>query len=97
MSGATTIIIYAVGRGEELVADSLTFPVDAIIAKELNAFFEEQRSRGKLKITITGEPGTRVSLAGVSSQTHNLQLDNDLTKSMVSIITLHVHNINLIV
>lgn len=80
-------MVYAVERDQELVADALTFPVDALTRKDLlHVTLQQypQKDEEALTVTVTALPGSRVSLAGTHWASYSMQAGNDLTHSKAS-------------
>ncbi|XP_050694367.1 pregnancy zone protein-like [Eriocheir sinensis] len=84
VAGVATVVVYTIGRDETLVADALTFPVDALTRKGLHvALRQDPRDAEKLKVTVLALPGSRVSLAGTHWESYSMQAGNDLTHAKV--------------
>ncbi|XP_045107726.1 pregnancy zone protein-like [Portunus trituberculatus] len=84
VAGVATVVVYTIGRDESLVADALTFPVDALTRKGLHVDLrQDPRDQHKLKVTVMGLPGSRVSLAGTHWESYSMQAGNDLTHAQV--------------
>lgn len=81
-----TVLVYAVGRDQDMVADALTFPVDALTREDLlrvSLHHSPQQEEEALIVTVTADPGSRVSLTGTHWASYSMQAGNDLTHSKV--------------
>lgn len=85
MAGIATVLVYAVGRDQELVADALTFPVDALTRKGLLhvSLHKTPHQDDSLTITIKALRGSRVSLSGSHWASYSMQAGNDITHAKV--------------
>nr|XP_045614119.1 alpha-1-macroglobulin-like [Procambarus clarkii] len=83
VAGVATVVVFTVGRDEELVADALTFPVDALTRKGLRVSLQEDAGHEGLRVTVSAIPGSRVSLAGSHWASYSMQAGNDLTHSKI--------------
>ncbi|XP_047485026.1 CD109 antigen-like isoform X1 [Penaeus chinensis] len=83
LAGLATVVVYAAGRDGDLVADALTFPVDALTRKGLDVSMEQQAETQAMKVTVKAVPGSRVALAGSHWASYSMQAGNDLTHAMI--------------
>ncbi|KAK3881350.1 hypothetical protein Pcinc_014206 [Petrolisthes cinctipes] len=84
VAGVATVVVYAAGRDQDLVADALTFPVDALTRKGLHVSLNQDTdTHDTLTITVSATPGSRVSLTGVNWEMYSMQTGNDLTHAKV--------------
>ncbi|KAK8746520.1 hypothetical protein OTU49_017065 [Cherax quadricarinatus] len=83
VAGVATVVVYTLGRDEELVADALTFPVDALTRKGLRVALQEDAGHEGLRVTVSALPGSRVSLAGSHWASYSMQAGNDLTHAKI--------------
>lgn len=75
-----TVVVYAAGRDQDLVADALTFPVDALTRKGLHvSIHQDTHTQDTLKVIVSAHPGSYVSLSGVNWEMYSMQAGNDLT------------------
>ncbi|CAL4120943.1 unnamed protein product, partial [Meganyctiphanes norvegica] len=80
LAGVATVVVYDVGmRGAGVVADALSFPVDALTRKGLYVDLTESADMTTLMLTVTAEPNSRVALAGNTWTAYTMQAGNDLT------------------
>lgn len=84
MSGMSTLVVYVVERGKDLVGDAVTFPVDALVKNNFRVSIEEHSSKTQIKVSVEGVPGSRVSLTGIILGTPQMQTHNHLSKTEVS-------------
>ncbi|XP_068245267.1 CD109 antigen-like isoform X1 [Palaemon carinicauda] len=83
LAGVATVVVYAAGRDEDLVADALTFPVDALTRKGLHVSVAQDAALENLVLTITSQPGSRVALAGTHWASYSMQAGNDFTHAKI--------------
>lgn len=84
VAGVATVVVYSAGRDRDLVADALTFPVDALTRKGLQvSLHQDSYKQDTLTVTVSAAPRSRVSLTGVSWDVYSMQAGNDLTHAKV--------------
>lgn len=85
MAPVATAVVYYVGHKGEVVADSLTIPVNGISRNNFTVFINNKKARTgeKVEIAIYGEPGAYVALSGVDRAFYTMQAGNELTYSNV--------------
>uniref|UniRef100_A0A0P4VGJ9 Putative alpha-macroglobulin n=2 Tax=Rhodnius TaxID=13248 RepID=A0A0P4VGJ9_9HEMI len=85
MAPAATILVYNVGRYGDIVADSLTFPVNGISRNNFTLFINNWKARTgkKVEIAIYGEPGAYVGISGIDKAFYTMQAGNELTYAKV--------------
>ncbi|KAK7573777.1 hypothetical protein V9T40_010968 [Parthenolecanium corni] len=85
MAPSATIVIYHVGKFGDVLADSLTFPVNGISRNNFTVFINNRKARtGEVvEVAIYGEPGAYVGLSGMDRPFYTLQLGNELTYARV--------------
>ncbi|XP_049816717.1 CD109 antigen isoform X1 [Schistocerca nitens] len=85
MAPAATILVYYVGRYGDIVADSLTFPVNGISRNNFTVFINNRKARTgeKVEVAIYGEPGAYVGLSGIDRAFYSMQAGNELTYANV--------------
>lgn len=85
MAPVATAVVYYVGRYGEVVADSLTFPVNGISRNNFTVFINNKKSRTgeRVEVAIYGEPGAYVGLSGIDRSFYTMQAGNELTYANV--------------
>lgn len=85
MAPATTIVVYQVGRYGDVVADSLTFPVNGISRNNFTVFINNRKARTgeRVEVAIYGEPGAYVGLSGIDRAFYSMQAGNELSYGKV--------------
>lgn len=85
MAPVATALVYHVGRYGEVVADSLTFPVNGISRNNFTVFINNKKARTgeRVEIAIYGEPGAYVGLSGIDRSFYTMQAGNELTYANV--------------
>lgn len=85
MSPSATIVVYHVGHFGDVLADSLTFPVNGILRNNFTVFINNRKARtGEVvEVAIYGEPGAYVGLSAIDRPFYSLQLGNELTYAKV--------------
>ncbi|XP_046595942.1 CD109 antigen isoform X1 [Neodiprion lecontei] len=85
MAPVATAIVYHVGRYGEVIADSLTFPVNGISRNNFTLFINDKKARTgeNVEIAIYGEPGAYVGLSGIDRAFYTMQAGNELTYANV--------------
>lgn len=85
MAPTATIVVYDVAREGEVVADSLTFPVNGITRNnftvELNNL--KDKSGKTVEVIVKGQPGTYVGLSAVDKTLYSMKTGNDLNHGEV--------------
>ncbi|KAJ9591586.1 hypothetical protein L9F63_001940, partial [Diploptera punctata] len=85
MAPVATVVVYHVGRYGDIVADSLTFPVNGISRNNFTVFINNRKARTgeKVEVAIFGEPGAYVGLSGIDRAFYTMQAGNELTYAKV--------------
>lgn len=85
MAPVATAVVYHVGRYGEVIADSLTFPVNGISRNNFTLFINNKKARTgeNVEIAIYGEPGAYVGLSGIDRAFYTMQAGNELTYANV--------------
>ncbi|XP_018299760.1 LOW QUALITY PROTEIN: CD109 antigen [Mycetomoellerius zeteki] len=85
MAPVATAVVYYVGRHGEVVADSLTFPVNGISRNNFTVFINNKKARTgeRVEIAIYGEPGAYVALSGIDRSFYTMQAGNELSYANV--------------
>lgn len=85
MAPVATVVVYHVGRYGDVVADSLTFPVNGISRNNFTVFINNRKARTgeKVEVAIFGEPGAYVGLSGIDRAFYTMQAGNELTYAKV--------------
>ncbi|XP_012233435.2 CD109 antigen [Linepithema humile] len=91
MAPVATAVVYYVGRYGDVVADSLTFPVNGISRNNFTVFINNMKSRTnkRVEVAIYGEPGAYVALSGIDRSFYTMQAGNEL--SYANVITKMAH------
>ncbi|XP_075216528.1 macroglobulin complement-related [Lycorma delicatula] len=85
MAPVATIVVYNIERFGEVVADSLTFPVNGISRNNFTVFINNRKARTgeRVEVAIYGEPGIYVGLSGIDRAFYSMQAGNELTYARV--------------
>ena len=75
MAPTSTILIYDIARGGEVVADALTFPVDGISRNNFTVTLNNRKDKtgDTIEVVVLGQPGTYVGLSALDKDLHSLQ------------------------
>lgn len=85
MAPVATAVVYYVGRYGEVIADSLTFPVNGISRNNFTVLINNRKARTgeNVEVAIYGEPGAYVGLSGIDRSFFTMQAGNELTYANV--------------
>ncbi|XP_011495673.1 PREDICTED: CD109 antigen [Ceratosolen solmsi marchali] len=85
MAPVATVVVYYVGKYGDVVADSLTFPVNGISRNNFTVFINNKKARTgeNVEVAIYGEPGAYVALSGIDRSFYAMQAGNELTYANV--------------
>ncbi|KAK0087516.1 hypothetical protein PV326_005160 [Microctonus aethiopoides] len=85
MAPVATAVVYHVGRYGEVVADTLTIPVNGISRNNFTIFINNKKARTgeKVEVAIYGEPGAYVALSATDRAFYSMQAGNELTYAEV--------------
>ncbi|XP_022908255.2 CD109 antigen [Onthophagus taurus] len=85
MAPVATVVVWYVGRYGDVVADSLTFPVNGISRNKFQVFINNKKARTghKVEVAIFGEPGAYVGLSGIDNAFYTMQAGNELSYAKV--------------
>ncbi|XP_069675686.1 CD109 antigen isoform X2 [Periplaneta americana] len=85
MAPVATVVVYHVGHYGDIVADSLTFPVNGISRNNFTVFINNRKARTgeRVEVAIYGEPGAYVGLSGIDRAFYTMQAGNELTYAKV--------------
>ncbi|XP_023724230.1 CD109 antigen [Cryptotermes secundus] len=85
MAPVATVLVYHVGRYGDIIADSLTFPVNGISRNNFTVYINNRKARTgeKVEVAIYGEPGAYVGLSGIDRAFYTMQAGNELTYAKV--------------
>ncbi|EEC09566.1 hypothetical protein IscW_ISCW007141 [Ixodes scapularis] len=85
MAPTSTVIIYDLAHGNEIVADSLTFPVDGISRDKFNMTLNNRKDKtgDTIEVAIYGDPGTYVALSAVDRTLYNMQAGTEISYSEI--------------
>lgn len=80
MAPKATILIYSIVRDGEVIADSLTFPVDGISRNNFTVKLNNKKDKTgeTIEIVIRGRPGSYVGLMAVDKTLYDMQTENEL-------------------
>ena len=81
MAPTSTILIYDIARGGEVVADALTFPVDGISRNNFTVTLNNRKDKtgDTIEVVVLGQPGTYVGLQGLDKDLNSLQTGSQLS------------------
>ncbi|KAI1297215.1 Antigen -like protein [Halotydeus destructor] len=85
MAPSSTIVIYDIARGGDVIADSLTFPVDGISRNNFTVTLNSNKDKSgdSLEVVVFGQPGTYVGLSAMDLDLHALDANNQIDHSVV--------------
>ncbi|KAL7301156.1 hypothetical protein TKK_0006128 [Trichogramma kaykai] len=85
MAPVATVVAYYVGKYGDVVADSLTVPVNGISRNNFTVAINNKKSRTgeRVEVAIYGEPGAYVALSGIDRSFYSMQAGNELTYANV--------------
>lgn len=85
MAPVATVVVWHVGKFGQIVADSLTFPVNGISRNNFTVFINnrKQRTGERVEVAIYGEPGAYVGLSGIDNAFYTMQAGNELTYAKI--------------
>uniref|UniRef100_A0A1B6D127 TEP1-F n=1 Tax=Clastoptera arizonana TaxID=38151 RepID=A0A1B6D127_9HEMI len=85
MAPIATVVVYNIELSGNVVADSLTFPVNGISRNNFTVFINNRKARTgeKVEVAIYGEPGVYVGLSGLDRAFYTMQAGNELTYAKV--------------
>jgi len=80
MAPSSTILIYDMARGGEVVADSLTFPVDGISRNNFSVTLNNRKDKtgDTIEVVVLGQPGTYIGLSALDKDLYSLQVGNQI-------------------
>lgn len=81
MAPVATIVVWNIGQFGQIVADSVTFPVNGISRNNFTVFINNRKHRTgeKVEVAIYGEPGSYVGVSGIDNAFYTMQAGNELT------------------
>lgn len=85
MAPTATVLVYDLARDREIIADSLTFPVDGIAKDRFTVFLNKRKDKtgDTVEVGIYGDPGTYVALSGVDHVLYDMQAGTEISHSNV--------------
>ncbi|KAM7353925.1 macroglobulin complement-related [Cochliomyia hominivorax] len=85
MAPVATIVVWKITKQGQIVADSLTFPVNGISRNNFTVYINNRKARTgeKVEVAIFGEPGSYVGLSGIDSAFYTMQAGNELTYAKI--------------
>lgn len=84
MAPVATVVVYCIER-QEVIADSLTFPVNGISRNNFTVYINNRKGRTgeRVEVAIYGEPGVYVGLSGIDRSFYSMQAGNELSYAKV--------------
>ena len=81
MAPTSTIIVYDIVPGGEVITDSLTFSVDGISRNNFTFSLNNRKDKtgDTIEVVVLGQPGTYVALSAIDKDLFGLQPDNQLS------------------
>lgn len=81
MAPVATMVVWNIGQFGQIVADSVTFPVNGISRNNFTVFINNRKHRTgeKVEVAIYGEPGSYVGVSGIDNAFYTMQAGNELT------------------
>ncbi|XP_034097633.1 CD109 antigen [Drosophila albomicans] len=85
MAPMATLVVWKITTQGQVVADSLTFPVNGISRNNFTVYINNRKARTgeKVEVAIFGEPGSYVGLSGIDSAFYTMQAGNELTYAKI--------------
>lgn len=85
MAPVATMVVWKITHQGQIVADSLTFPVNGISRNNFTVYINNRKARTgeKVEVAIYGEPGSYVGLSGIDSAFYTMQAGNELTYAKI--------------
>ncbi|XP_002027253.2 CD109 antigen [Drosophila persimilis] len=85
MAPMATMVVWKITQQGQVVADSLTFPVNGISRNNFTVYINNRKARTgeKVEVAIFGEPGSYVGLSGIDSAFYTMQAGNELTYAKI--------------
>jgi CD109 antigen len=81
MAPVATMVVWNIGAFGQIVADTVTFPVNGISRNNFTVFINNRKHRTgeKVEVAIYGEPGSYVGVSGIDNAFYTMQAGNELT------------------
>jgi CD109 antigen len=81
MAPVATMVVWNIGARGNIVADSVTFPVNGISRNNFTVYVNNRKHRTgeKVEVAIYGEPGSYVGVSGIDNAFYTMQAGNELT------------------
>ncbi|GIX92091.1 CD109 antigen [Caerostris darwini] len=85
MSPTASLVVWDVAREGEVVADSLTFPVDGLSRNNFTVTLNDKKDKTgqTIEVIIEGQPGTYVGLSALDHLLHKMDPGADLSPTEV--------------
>lgn len=85
MAPVSTVVVWHIGSFGQIVADSLTFPVNGISRNNFTVLVNNRKARTgeKVEVAIYGEAGAYVGLSAIDNAFYTMQAGNELTYAKV--------------
>lgn len=81
MAPSATIVVYDIAPGGEVVADSLTFPVDGISRNNFTVALNNRKDKtgDTIEVAVFAQPGTYIGLSALDKDLLGIDADNQLS------------------
>ncbi|KAG8180373.1 hypothetical protein JTE90_025423 [Oedothorax gibbosus] len=85
MAPTASIVVYDIAREGEVVADSLTFPVDGISRNNFSVTLNNKKDKtgDTIEVIVNGHPGTYIGLSAVDHVLHKMRTGSDMSPTEV--------------
>ncbi|XP_053203111.1 CD109 antigen-like isoform X2 [Panonychus citri] len=85
MAPSSTIVIYNIARGGEVISDALTFSVNGISRNNFTISLNNQKDKSgdTVEVVVYGQPGTYVGIAATDKDVNTLDAGNQINHADV--------------
>ncbi|RWS18059.1 CD109 antigen-like protein [Dinothrombium tinctorium] len=85
MAPLATIVVYDIARGDEVLADSLTFSVNGISRNKFSVTLSNRKDKSgeTVEVDIRGQPGTYIALSAMDKDLFALDAGNQINNADV--------------
>ncbi|CAO1404502.1 unnamed protein product [Diamesa hyperborea] len=85
MAPVATMVVWNVGQFGQIVADTITFPVNGISRNNFTVFINNRKHRTgeRVEVAIYGEPGAYVGVSGIDNAFYTMQAGNELSYAKI--------------
>ncbi|CAH0764124.1 unnamed protein product [Diatraea saccharalis] len=85
MAPVATVLVWTNHRRTQVIADSLTFPVNGISRNNFTVYVNNRKHRTgeRVEVAVYGEPGAYVGLSAIDDAFYTMQAGNELTYAKV--------------